>query len=59
MLADGEIPWRDAKSALGLRTAADMSEVVAVLLEAGLAEVVRVPRDGPAGRPRQMIRALS
>jgi Bifunctional DNA primase/polymerase, N-terminal/Protein of unknown function (DUF3987) len=56
MLADGELGWKEAKLALGLRTAADMSEVVAVLVDAGLAEVVRVPREGPAGRPRQVIR---
>jgi hypothetical protein len=56
MLADGEIGWKEAKLALGLRTAADMAEVVAVLVDAGLAEVARVPRDGPGGRPRQVIR---
>jgi hypothetical protein len=56
MLADGELPWQEAKVALGLRTAADMAEAVAVLVDAGLAEVVKVPREGPAGRPRQVIR---
>lgn len=56
MLEEGEIGWREAKLALGLRTAADMAEVVEVLVSAGLAEVVRVPREGPGGRPRQVVR---
>ncbi|MFV2063516.1 MAG: DUF3987 domain-containing protein [Chloroflexota bacterium] len=55
LLADGEVPWNDAKHALGMRTAADMAEVVAVLTIAGLAEVATVPRDG-GGRPRRVIR---
>jgi hypothetical protein len=53
MHADGEVAWKDAKLSLGLRTAADMDEVVTVLLEAGLAEVVTLPAQG---RPRRVIR---
>ena len=56
MLADGDIAWNDAKQVLGLRTAADLSDAVSILVDAGLAEVVTVPRpDG--GRPRRVIRA--
>ncbi len=55
MLTDGDIAWNDAKQVLGLRTAADLSDAVAVLVDARLAEVVTVPRpDG--GRPRRIIR---
>ena len=56
MLVDGEIAWTDAKRALGLRTAADMAAVVAVLVDAGLVDVVPVPR-ASGGRPRRVIRA--
>ncbi len=56
MLGDEEIPWMDAKHALGLRTAAEMAEVVGVLTAAGLVDVVSIPRQG-GGRPRQVIRA--
>jgi len=56
MLDDGELGWLDARRGLGLRTAADMAEAVAVLVDAGLAEVVRVAPPG-GGRPRRVIRA--
>jgi hypothetical protein len=56
MLADGPVPWSDARSALGLRMAADMAEAVAVLTGADLAEVVEESRDG-GGRPPRVIRA--
>lgn len=56
LLADGEMPWEDAKRALGLRTAADMAEASAVLVDAGLAEVLTLPRQG-GGRPLRVIRA--
>ncbi len=56
MLADGPLGWKEAKLALGLRTAADMAEVVGVLVDAGLVEVVSLPRPG-GGRPRRVIRA--
>jgi hypothetical protein len=56
MLGDGEVGWDDAKRALGLRTAADMADAVAILSDAGLAEVVKVPSSG-GGRPRRIIRA--
>jgi Protein of unknown function (DUF3987)/Bifunctional DNA primase/polymerase, N-terminal len=56
MLADGEVGWKEGKLALGLRTAADMTEAVAVLVGAGLAEMVSI--DQPAGgRARRLIRA--
>ena len=55
MLADGELAWKDARQSLGLRTAADMAQVVAVLVDAGLAELVEVPAER-AGRPRRVIR---
>lgn len=55
MLSEGEIGWEDGKRALGLRTAAEMVEAVAVLTEAGVAEVGTVS-SGP-GRPRRVIRA--
>lgn len=56
MLADGDIGWDDAKRALGLRTAADMAEAVAVLTDAGLAELAAIaPATG--GRPRRVLRA--
>lgn len=56
LLSRGEIAWRDARTELGLRTAADLSEAVAVLVDAGIAQVVEVPRAG-GGRPRRVIRA--
>jgi hypothetical protein len=56
MLADGEISWLDARRALGLRTAADMAEVVAVLTAADMAEVVAIAPTG-GGRSRRIIRA--
>jgi hypothetical protein len=56
MLVDGEIAWLDARRALGLRTAADMAEVVSVLVDADLAEVVAVPPPG-GGRSRRIVRA--
>ena len=45
MLSDGEVGWEEGKRALGLRTAAEMEEAVAVLLEAELAESFTVPRE--------------
>ena len=56
MLADGEIGWDDARRTLGLRTAADLSGAIAVLVDAGMAEVVKVPRPG-GGRAQRVIRA--
>jgi hypothetical protein len=56
MLDDGEIGWKDAKGALGLRTAADMAEAVAVLVDAGLAELASIVQPG-GGRARRVIRA--
>jgi hypothetical protein len=56
MLAEGEVPWDEARRGLGLRTAADMTDVVAVLVAARLAEVVTLPRQG-GGRPLRVIRA--
>jgi len=55
---DGELPWDDAKRGLGLRLAADMSEVVGVLTDAGLVDVLEVkPAGGGGGRRRRVIRA--
>ena len=56
MLDDGEIGWKEAKIALGLRTAADMAEAVAVLVDAGLAELVPIAAPG-GGRPRRVLMA--
>jgi Protein of unknown function (DUF3987) len=56
ILVDGPVAWRDAKAALGLRTAADLAQAVGVLVDAGLAVVVPVPQPG-GGRPRRLIRA--
>jgi hypothetical protein len=54
--AGDEYTWKDAKQALGLRTAADLEEVVELLVSADLAELVERPRpDG--GRPARVIRA--
>lgn len=57
MLAEGEVPWDAGRQALGLRTAADMAEVVAVLVAARLAEVVTLAKQG-GGRPLRVIRGL-
>jgi hypothetical protein len=54
MLADGELGWDEAKRVLGLRTAADMAEAVAVLVDAGLADLVAVAPPG-GGRPRRIL----
>jgi hypothetical protein len=60
MLRDCEIPFNDAKRELGMRTAAAMAEAVAVLVDAGLAEVVEVARaGGSGGRPARVIRAVA
>lgn len=56
LLGQGEMPWKDAKEQLGLRTAADMETVVGVLVTAGLAELETRRRDG-GGRPTRVIRA--
>jgi Protein of unknown function (DUF3987) len=56
LLTDEALSWEDAKRALGLRTAADLSQAVGVLVDAGLAEVVSVPQPG-GGRPRRVIHA--
>jgi hypothetical protein len=56
MLAEGDLAWKDAKLALGLRTAADMDEAVHILVDAGLAETVLVPQP-TGGRGRRVIRA--
>ena len=55
MLVDGDLSWKDAKLALGLRTAADMADAVAILVDAGLAETVSVAQSG-GGRARRVIR---
>ncbi len=56
MLADGEVTYDEAQRATGLRTGADLDEAVNVLVDAGLARVVKTPRPG-GGRPRRVIRA--
>ncbi len=56
LLADGPIGWNDAKKALGLRLAADMADTLAVLVDAGLAEMVLIAQSG-GGRPQRQIRA--
>ncbi|MEJ7697130.1 MAG: DUF3987 domain-containing protein [Candidatus Limnocylindrales bacterium] len=56
MLDDGEVSYDDAKRALGLRTGADLAEAVGVLVDAGLATVVKMPRP-TGGRPGRVIRA--
>jgi hypothetical protein len=56
-LADGPVEWGAARTALGLRSAADMKEVVEVLVSLNLGEVVTLPRDR-GGRPRRVIRLL-
>lgn len=55
-LASGEVAWSEAKRELGMRTAADMQEVVNVLVSAGLAELGEQPRAGAPGRPVRVIR---
>jgi hypothetical protein len=54
-LREGALEWESAKRALGLRSAADLSDAVAVLVSLGIAEVVTAPRDG-GGRPRRVVR---
>lgn len=54
-LNEGALEWESAKRALGLRSAADLSEAVEVLVGLGLAEVVAAPREG-GGRPRRIVR---
>ncbi len=56
MLADGEVTYDEAKRALGLRTGADLAEAVNVLVEAGLATVMKIARP-TGGRPTRVIRA--
>ncbi len=56
MLEDGPMGYDDAKRSLGLRTSADMADAVAVLVEAGLADVTKVARPG-GGRPTRGLRA--
>lgn len=56
-LREGALEWESAKRALGLRSAADLSEAVAVLVSIGIAEVVTAPRD-TGGRPRRVIRMV-
>ena len=53
--AGDEFGWKEARLALGLRTAADFQEVVELLTSAGLAAVVNVPRSDGRGT-RQVIR---
>jgi len=55
MLGDGPVGWDEAKRSLGLRTAADMAEVVAVLTDAGIAEVLAEASAAGRGRPRRLI----
>jgi hypothetical protein len=57
MLADGPVSWKDAKQSLGLRTGADMAETVAILTDAGLAELTTEPPTNGIGRRRQVISA--
>jgi hypothetical protein len=54
LVADGPVPWMDARRALGLRTAADMRAAVDVLLDAEMALVKEIPRIG-GGRPLRVI----
>jgi Protein of unknown function (DUF3987)/Bifunctional DNA primase/polymerase, N-terminal len=54
MLADGPVTYDEAKRSTGLRTAADLDQAVAVLVDGGLAEVVKIPRPG---RPVRMLQA--
>jgi len=56
MLVDGDLAWDEAKRELGLRAAADMAEAVAVLVDAGLAELDSVIAPG-GRRPRRILRA--
>jgi len=51
----GEMTWYDARKELGMRTAADMQEVVDILLSAGLAELGERPHP-TGGRPVRVIR---
>jgi hypothetical protein len=55
-LQEGALEWESAKRALGLRSAADLREAVAVLVSLGLAEIVTAPREG-GGRARRVIRS--
>jgi hypothetical protein len=55
LLADGPIPWEQAKRSLGMRTAADLQSAVDLLRSLGAAEVVRI-RESGAKRPVQVIR---
>jgi hypothetical protein len=58
MLVDGELTYEEARRSTGLRTAADLDQAVAVLVDAGFAEIARVRRDGAAGRPRRVLRSV-
>lgn len=57
-LREGALEWESAKRALGLRSAADLSEAVALLVSLGIAETVTAPRDGSAGRPKRIVRLV-
>jgi hypothetical protein len=57
LLAEGPLEWEPAKRALGLRHAAELREVVELLVELGIVEVASVPRDIP-GRPRRVIQLI-
>lgn len=57
-LREGALEWESAKRALGLRSAADLSEAVALLVSLGIAETVTAPREGSAGRPRRIVRLV-
>lgn len=53
--ADGEVDRQTIKSETGLRLGAEIDELEAVLLGAGLAELASIPREG-GGRPRRLLR---
>lgn len=55
-LREGPVDWEMARKATGLRSAADLQEAVDVLIELGLIEVLKVPRE-TGGRPRRVIRS--
>jgi hypothetical protein len=53
--AEGEIDRQTLKSETGLRLGADLDAVESTLVDAGLAELVTVPRSG-GGRPQRLLR---
>ena len=57
MLKDGPVPWLSIRQSLGLRMTAEVTAVVRVLTDLGLAELVRERRAGETpGRPTRTLR---